>query len=525
MLVLGGKTSDGRILDDALFWTDKAGWERVDTSRALPPARFGASCSRRSETSGVLFGGMDDSGAILQDWWFWSLDNSGSLRWKDCTSAWQGLLGGRTCLYSRFGAQVTTLHFGKTVLIGGILGRGMLTRRTEVVDLDNDTDFRIEGPRPLMTGHSVFGSLILGGGATCFSFGTYWSSSTILRPPPEKEEPPWWRAVAKQEIQIHSQRAGIAVPVTHDRSDGQLPSPVAIPRVAIADGPAFERTSAAARPCIISKADIGHCTSRWTNKYLQHAVGADRKVVVHASSEATMDFQTKNFRYETQSFGSFVDAVERGERLYLRALSKDAPSEQPADLTKDFPGLAADFELPSALAHATENAHSSPLRISGPVNVFLHYDVMANVLCQVRGKKRLLLYPPSDVSHLGLAPGASTSSVDCFNTDIASNPDLQHTHPHEALLEPGEILFIPPLWLHAASPTEGMSVAVNVFFRNLQSGYAAGRDVYGNRDVAAYEKGRKDVAKIAKTFDELPEDMRRFYLERLGGEVIDLARK
>lgn len=139
---------------------------------------------------------------------------------------------------------------------------------------------------------------------------------------------------------------------------------------------------------------------------------------------------------------------------------------------------------------------------------------MANVLCQIKGPKRLLLFPPADVKYLGFEAGASSSSINVFDSPIPGN-----THPHEALLNPGDVLFLPPLWLHTASPTSGMSVAVNVFFRNLQSCYAAGKDVYGNRDLQAYEKGRQDIAKIAKSFDSLPADIQGFYLQRLAKEL------
>ena len=91
------------------------------------------------------------------------------------------------------------------------------------------------------------------------------------------------------------------------------------------------------------------------------------------------------------------------------------------------------------------------------------------------------------------------------------------------MLQPGDILYIPPLWLHTASPTDGVSVAVNVFFRDLDSGYAPGRDVYGNRDVQAYETGRRDIERICRSFDHLPVDMRGFYLDRLSAELKDRA--
>jgi tRNA wybutosine-synthesizing protein 4 len=56
-------------------------------------------------------------------------------------------------------------------------------------------------------------------------------------------------------------------------------------------------------------------------------------------------------------------------------LSAENPSDLPADLKRDFPAIAADFQLPPELKLAEDNAHSSPLRISGPVNMWLHYDV------------------------------------------------------------------------------------------------------------------------------------------------------
>jgi tRNA wybutosine-synthesizing protein 4 len=88
-----------------------------------------------------------------------------------------------------------------------------------------------------------------------------------------------------------------------------------------------------------------------------------------------MDFRVKNFSYVTKTFGEFIDQADSGEKLYLRSLSSDKPSELPADISKDFPSIAADLQLPPELRLVVENAHSSPLRISGPVIMWLHYDV------------------------------------------------------------------------------------------------------------------------------------------------------
>jgi tRNA wybutosine-synthesizing protein 4 len=89
-----------------------------------------------------------------------------------------------------------------------------------------------------------------------------------------------------------------------------------------------------------------------------------------------MDFQAKNFSYVTKAFGDFIEQADAGARLYLRSLSSENPSQLPADIKRDFPSISNDFRLPPELAGVViENFHSAPLRISGPVIMWLHYDV------------------------------------------------------------------------------------------------------------------------------------------------------
>lgn len=97
--------------------------------------------------------------------------------------------------------------------------------------------------------------------------------------------------------------------------------------------------------------------------------------MVHETSEKQLDFQKKNFRYVTKPFGEFAQQIKQGSRQYLRSLAAKEPSARPAELADDFPDLKPDFELPPELQTVKRNAHSSPLRISGPVIMWLHYDV------------------------------------------------------------------------------------------------------------------------------------------------------
>lgn len=149
---------------------------------------------------------------------------------------------------------------------------------------------------------------------------------------------------------------------------------------------------------------------------------------------------------------------------------------------------------------------------------------MANVLCQVSGSKVLALYPPSDALHFRIPPGSSSSPVNVWAHDTEGRGIINSHRPYiRAELNSGDILYIPPLWLHTASPSGNLSIAINVFFKSLKTGYSAGRDVYGSRDLQAYENGRKGIEKVVKSFDHLPEDIGSAYLERLADELKEKA--
>ncbi|KAL4904898.1 tRNA wybutosine-synthesizing protein 4 [Aspergillus multicolor] len=570
VLVYGGKTSDGTTLDAWLLWSDiNDGWKTVAVQTKdggpAPEARFGACLATVNNTSGALFGGIGADGTILEDSWAWRLykqaDGSLCVELTDQTESLKAVSPGYDVL-PRFGATVTSTLRG-LVVAGGIIPRRIVPRHGEILLLNSavllkciesgspidapalstiglSPDFN--GPRPLLVGHVSHAAktdqvLLLGGGAVCFSFGTFWTEGTWLLGPADEQDQinNNWALVRSDNEQASQEKAAAKKPVKTKapQKATRKPKPkhyksttkvAPIPRISVNSTAEFQQILDDARPVIIEGADIGPCTDRWTKEYLVDTVGADRKVIVHATSSETMSFQTKNFKYEAKPFGSFMDEVHAGGRQYLRSISEKQPAKLPANLATDFPSLSGDFRLPEAFRTVVENAHSSPLRISGPVTLWLHYDVMANVLCQIQGEKRLILYPPTDVQYLDVPAGASSSNINVFqNRADGAIALIPRTSPHEARMKRGDILFIPPLWLHTAAPTGEVSVAVNVFFRNLSQGYALGRDVYGNRDVQAYEKGRKDLEKMVKSLGELPPDMARFYLLRLADELQEMA--
>ncbi|KAF5903290.1 tRNA wybutosine-synthesizing protein 5 [Clarias magur] len=204
------------------------------------------------------------------------------------------------------------------------------------------------------------------------------------------------------------------------------------------------------KPAVLKGVPLGPCVEKWTVDYLA-AKGGDREVKVHVSSVPQMDFLHKNFIYRTLPFDKFVQRaaaeeeheeffISKDESYYLRSLGEDARKE-PADLRKQFPDLAQDFHVPHFFA--PEQFFSSVFRISSPgLQLWTHYDVMDNLLAQVTGRKRVVLYSPQDALHLYLT-GDKSDVLDVDSPDLELYPDFVKACRYECVLEPGDLLFIP----------------------------------------------------------------------------------
>jgi hypothetical protein len=152
----------------------------------------------------------------------------------------------------------------------------------------------------------------------------------------------------------------------------------------------------------------------WSRSTLPERAGA-REVSVHVSTSRRLDWVHKNFSFRTMPMRELAAAVfgpSEGERTqegaeeeqqgrefyYLRAVGPN-PRKDRADFAASFPELAADVVLPACLP--AERTHSSVLRVGSPgVELWTHFDVMANALLQLVGSKRVLLFPPDQEPNL-----------------------------------------------------------------------------------------------------------------------------
>ena len=151
-----------------------------------------------------------------------------------------------------------------------------------------------------------------------------------------------------------------------------------------------------------------------------------------------------------------------------------------SDLEKHFPELYSDLRIPPLFP--PESFFSSVFRITSPsLQLWTHYDTCDNILIQIRGRKRIVFYPPSEALNLYL-DGDKSRVLDIDNPDLDQFPRFALAERYEVFLEEGDIIFIPALWFHNVTALD-FSISVNVFWKGLDPALYDKKDTYGNRDL------------------------------------------
>jgi hypothetical protein len=101
-----------------------------------------------------------------------------------------------------------------------------------------------------------------------------------------------------------------------------------------------------------------------------------------------------------------------------------------------------------------------------------HLDEWNNIGCVAAGRRRFTLFPPEQIVNLYIGPldfaptGAPMSLVQLHAPDFARFPRFHQAlaAAQTAMLEPGDAIFIPPLWWHNVESLERFNVLVNYWW-------------------------------------------------------------
>jgi hypothetical protein len=103
--------------------------------------------------------------------------------------------------------------------------------------------------------------------------------------------------------------------------------------------------------------------------------------------------------------------------------------------------------------------------------VNLHYDDFINFICMFEGTKRVTMFPPEQMPNMYHAPFdtlvsyAPASHVQLLKPDLERYPKFRTAleHAHVAVVEPGDVLLVPPFWWHHVESFSAMHVMYNNF--------------------------------------------------------------
>jgi len=179
----------------------------------------------------------------------------------------------------------------------------------------------------------------------------------------------------------------------------------------------------------------------------------------------------KGFNFDRKGM-RFIDALQTAVSSVGQ---KDAASIYIGSIPINnyLPGLVAQNSiqwLPSNLMPRIWLGHAS--------NVSLHYDAFENIACVIAGKRRFTLFPPEAISRLYVGPIDNTMAGQPVSLAASSpfDPDRFPLYEEirdqalDAVLEPGDALYLPKLWWHKVEATAPFNGLINYWWDAFSSG-------------------------------------------------------
>jgi len=109
-----------------------------------------------------------------------------------------------------------------------------------------------------------------------------------------------------------------------------------------------------------------------------------------------------------------------------------------------------------------------------------HFDESHNIACCVAGRRRFTVFPPEQIANLYVGPldhaptGTPISLVDFARPDFERFPRFAEAlaSARVADLEPGDAVYLPPLWWHHVQSLERFNMLVNYWWVRTAPGWA-----------------------------------------------------
>jgi hypothetical protein len=167
---------------------------------------------------------------------------------------------------------------------------------------------------------------------------------------------------------------------------------------------------------------------------------------------------------------------------YSREHSAAGLAIQSALVSACLPGFAAQHRVPFLAPNIEPR-----LWIGNRVVTPAHFDEYYNIACVACGSRQFTLFAPEQVKNLYIGPldfaptGAAISMARLDRPDDPRFPKLKEAlaHAQQAVLEPGDAIYIPPLWWHHVASLERLNALVNYWWKPMLEGVPATHSARG----------------------------------------------
>ena len=125
------------------------------------------------------------------------------------------------------------------------------------------------------------------------------------------------------------------------------------------------------------------------------------------------------------------------------------------------------------------DSHVAPrIWMGNRTTIATHFDNNYNIACVVSGSRRFTVFPPDQVGNLYIGPllrtpgGSPISMVDLREPDFSRYPNFRQAleSAEEAVLEPGDAIYIPILWWHGVESLGALNILVNYWWNDAAAG-------------------------------------------------------
>ena len=187
------------------------------------------------------------------------------------------------------------------------------------------------------------------------------------------------------------------------------------------------------------------------------------------------DLQTMNFSRASTTLSSALEQLLKIiDQPNPHAIALQAISIR--DVLQDF-----EIQNPQPLL---DSSIAPTLWLGNRAMVAPHYDIHDNIAAVVAGRRRFTLYPPEQIDNLYPGPALSTpagvpvSMVDIRQPDLEQFPNYAQAEAvaQQAVLEPGDAVYIPALWWHGVESLEGLNILVNYWWGGQTEGTPSAND-------------------------------------------------